>query len=545
MSLLAAFQILLARYTKQEDFVIGTDIAGRNRMETEGLIGFFVNLLVLRADLSGDPRFSELLGRVRERTLGAYAHQDVPYDKLVEELRPERTSSPTPLFQVLFVFQNTPRAILEKSGLTFETMKTDQGNSKFDLALFLAESEGVISGSWRYNTCLFAESTVSRLSGHFLTLLENIVKQPAARVSSLEIISETEKMEQTVEQKRRQAFNLQKLKSIKPKSINLPKGNLIKTSLWEPDASSLLIIEPELRNFDLVDWAGSNREFIETKLLEHGAILFRNFSVGEVSVFENLATVLSSGLFGEYGDLPREGVGGKVYGSTPYPSEQAILFHNESSHLHRWPLKIWFLCLKAPQAGGETPVVNCREIYQMLPREIRERFAEKKLMYVRNYTEGLDVSWRKFFQTDDRATVEEFCRKASMEFAWKPNGDLQTRQRCEAITKHVKTGEMVFFNQILLHHVSCLDAAVRRSMLALFNESDLPRNVYYGDGSPIEDAVVDEVRALYQRAAIGFQWQEGDILMLDNMLTAHGRNPYAGARKVVVALGEMIDKQGN
>jgi hypothetical protein len=376
-------------------------------------------------------------------------------------------------------------------------------------------------------------------------LLENIVKQPAARVSSLEIISETEKVERTVEQKRRQAFNLQKLKSIKPKSVNLPKGNLIKTSLWEPDASSLLIIEPELQNFDLVDWAGSHREFIETKLLEHGAILFRNFRVGEVSVFENLATVLSSGLFGEYGDLPREGIGGKVYGSTPYPSEQAILFHNESSHLHRWPLKIWFLCLKAPQVGGETPVVNCREIYQMLPREIRERFAEKKLMYVRNYTEGLDVSWQKFFQTDDRATVEEFCRKASMEFAWKPNGDLQTRQICEAVTKHVKTGETVFFNQILLHHVSCLDAAVRRSMLALFDESDLPRNVYYGDGLPIEDAVVDEVRAVYQQAAIGFQWQEGDILMLDNMLTAHGRNPYAGARKVVVALGEMIDKQGN
>jgi alpha-ketoglutarate-dependent taurine dioxygenase len=249
-------------------------------------------------------------------------------------------------------------------------------------------------------------------------------------------------------------------------------------------------------------------------------------------------------LFGEYGDLPREGQGGRVYGSTPYPANQAILFHNESSHMHRWPLKIWFLCVKAAERGGETPIVDCRRVYQILDPELRERFAEKRLMYVRNYTEGLDVSWRRFFQTESRAQVEEYCRRAGIEYEWTLNGDgLRTRQVCQAVARHPQTGEAVFFNQIQLHHVSCLDGAVRQSMEAMFGEEGMPRNVYYGDGSRIEDSLVDEVREVYRQATVSFAWEAGDILMLDNMLTAHGRNAYEGERKVVVAMGDMFNRE--
>jgi alpha-ketoglutarate-dependent taurine dioxygenase len=278
-------------------------------------------------------------------------------------------------------------------------------------------------------------------------------------------------------------------------------------------------------------------------LQKHGAILFRGFQVTTVAEFEQFAGAICPELFGEYGDLPREEGGQKTYRSTPYPPDQAILFHNEGSHTHRWPLKQWFFCLQAAREGGATPIVDCRKVYQRLRPELRKRFQQKRLIYVRNFTTGFDVSWQEFFQTAEKSVVEEACRKSGIEFAWKENDRLRIRQICLAVAKHPQTGEWTFFNQIQLHHVSCLEPAVRDSLLAMLGEEWLPRNVYYGDGSPIEDAVVAEIQDVYHRAAVRFPWRERDILMLDNMSVAHGRDPFVGPRKIVVAMGEMIQEK--
>src|SRR5207302_9034408 len=135
------------------------------------------------------------------------------------------------------------------------------------------------------------------------------------------------------------------------------------------------------------------------------------------------------------------------------------------------------------------PIIDCRENYKALDPALVQRFAEKKLLYVRNFIEGLDVSWQQFFQTSKKERVEEYCRNASISFEWKSERHLRTQQVCPAVLKHPLTGEMLFFNQLQLHHISCLDPEVRASMLEMFSQEDLPRNVYYGDGSPIEDSV--------------------------------------------------------
>jgi hypothetical protein len=210
--------------------------------------------------------------------------------------------------------------------------------------------------------------------------------------------------------------------------------------------------------------------------------------------------------------------------------------------MHRWPMLIWFYCVKAAKLGGESPIVDCRRIYQLMDPAIRERFERKGLMYVRNFTTGLDISWQKFFHTEDRQQVEDYCRKASIDFEWKGNNDLRTRQFCPAVVRHPQTGEKVFFNQIQLHHISCLPPAVQESLRTMMNEQDLPRNVYYGDGSQIEDSVMACLRELYEGIAVGFPWEERDVLMLNNMLVAHSRNPFSGERKIVVALGAMVSK---
>jgi len=299
------------------------------------------------------------------------------------------------------------------------------------------------------------------------------------------------------------------------------------------------MIRPNLAEIDIVEWARNYRSFVGDKLLKHGALLFRGFTVNSPKEFEQFAEACCPDLFGNYGDLPREDDSSRIYHSTPYPNAKTILFHNESSHLSRWPLKQFFHCVQPSEIGGETPIVDCREIFQALPPGLADKMLDKGLIYVRNFVPGYDVRWQDFFNSEDRAEVEVICKRAEMEFEWK--GDiLLTRQFRSAATKHPVTGEDIFFNQIQLHHVSALDREVREALLSIFKPEDLPRNVCYGDGSPIEDDVIEKITELYWKRAVAFPWQAKDILMLDNMLMAHARNPFTGYRKIVVAMGEMI-----
>jgi len=199
MSLLAVFQVLLHRYSSQDDIVVGSPIAGRNRVETEALIGLFVNTLVIRTDLSGNPSFLELLGRVRDVTLGAYAHQDLPFEKLVEELHPERNLSHNPLFQVMFTFQNAPSQGPDLEGLNVSLEEVDSGTAKVDLTLSVVDTEHGLSGQLGYNTEIFDDSTITRLLGHYQSLLESIVANPEARVSDLPMLTEAESHQLLVE----------------------------------------------------------------------------------------------------------------------------------------------------------------------------------------------------------------------------------------------------------------------------------------------------------------------------------------------------------
>lgn len=194
MTLLAGFQTLLHRYNGQNDIVVGTPIANRNRAEIEDLIGFFVNTLVLRTRLDGDQKFTDLLAQVRETTLGAYAHQDVPFEKLVEELQPERDNSRHPLFQVVFVLQNAPVALPQLSGLKVTNLNVEPETAKFDVVVNLHETEAGLAGVIAYNTDLFDAETITRLMNHYESLLEDVVAQPSAPLKSFDLLTEEEKL---------------------------------------------------------------------------------------------------------------------------------------------------------------------------------------------------------------------------------------------------------------------------------------------------------------------------------------------------------------
>jgi amino acid adenylation domain-containing protein len=533
MTLLAAFKVLLFARSGQTDLMVGTDVAGRGREETESLVGFFVNLLVLRSDLGGAITFRDLLRQVRETTLGAYAHQDLPFEQVVDALRPAREPGRHPLVQTLFVLQNMPAKGLELEGLRFSAVDLDWQSSRFDLGVFAEENDEGLLCSWQYRVDLFDPPTIASMASQFASTLRAALLDPEARVTALADADRKAR----VAQGRAQAEG--KLKGLKRAAPRAPQAEALVSAQPFEGGTLPLIVRPAVDDVDLAAWARAERGQIEAWLARHGALLLRGFSLRSVADFEQVAQAVCGELFGEYGDLPREKSGKHVYGSTPYPADQAILFHNESSHLPRWPLKQWFFCVQASTEGGATPLSDCRKAYAELDPALRERLRRLGLLYVRNFTPGFDVSWQDFFRTDDPAAVEAHCRSVGMGFEWASGGRLRVTQRGPAILTHPKTKEPVFFNQIELHHPAFLEAPVRTSLLAMLGEAWLPRNVLYGDGTPIDEATTRAIGEIYERCAVRPPWQNGDLVLLDNMLVAHGRDPFSGPRKIVVAMGEM------
>jgi alpha-ketoglutarate-dependent taurine dioxygenase len=540
MTLLASFVAFLHGFTGQADISIGSPMVGRNHPELDNLIGFFINTSVLRFDVSGDPTFRQLVEQARKVTLGAHAHQDMPFEKLVELLRPRRDPSRMALVQVNFRVQSAAAPVLELPGLAIEPIFEfiDTGTSKFDLALELAP-DGSGDSFFEYKTDLYEPETIARIVGQFENLLRELLNRPDVPLKSIAALNQLGRRAPAME-KISDKPKMKSLKDFKRKALDLSQDTMIHTSTLQPGAKLPLVVTPAVDNFDLADWAKTNRDFINTRLREHGAILFRGFNLETPADFERVAASICSELFGEYGDLPREGVAGKIYKSTPYPADKMILYHNESSHLSRWPQKINFYCAQPAEQGGATPVADCREVARHMDPQILRKFEEKGLLYVRNFSPGLDVSWQQFFHTNSRAEVEAACTQAGMTCEWTGNDSLRVGQLCQAVTRHPKTGEKIFFNQVQLHHVYCLDPAVRDSLLSLFKREDLPRHVYYGDGLEIEDSVMEHVGQVYEQCAVRFQWQKGDMITVDNMLVCHARDPHVGARKICVAMGEMI-----
>jgi len=287
------------------------------------------------------------------------------------------------------------------------------------------------------------------------------------------------------------------------------------------------------------EWAKRHREFIESRLAAHGGLLFRGFAIREAAEFEQFVEAACGELI-EYQERssPRSTVSGRVYTSTDHPASRSIFPHNEQSYNTTFPMKIIFFCHTPAPEGGGTPVGDTRKIFQGIDPRIKDRFAQKKYMYVRNYNNGVGLSWQQVFQTSERSVVEDYCRRSEIEFEWRGADGLRTRQVRPAFARHPRTGEWVWFNHATFFHISTLEPALQSSLLQIFSEDDLPNNTYYGDGSRIEASVLEELRAAYRQAMTVFPWQQGDILLLDNMLTAHAREPFRGTRKILTAMAE-------
>ncbi|MBS2531668.1 TauD/TfdA family dioxygenase [Catenulispora sp. NF23] len=315
-------------------------------------------------------------------------------------------------------------------------------------------------------------------------------------------------------------------------------------TITHSDHSIISIIEATTASVDLSHWIAANRRRVEELLATRGALVFRGFHITEPAEFHEVVRSWSPKLLDyTYGSTPRSqsDVAG-VYSSTEYPADQTIPQHNEMAYARIWPSYLWFCAAQPATEGGATPLADCRRVTARLSKALVQTFAERELKYVRNYGTGFDLSWQQTFETDSRAEVEKVCEAQSIEYSW--NGEhLHTTQRCQAIIEHPVTGEELWFNQAQLFHTSSLPKEVR-TQLATASEFEIPRQVYYGDGQPIPDAVLDQVREAFVAESVREPWQRGDVMLVDNMLVSHGRDPYRGPRKIMVAMTDEFSKAG-
>jgi amino acid adenylation domain-containing protein len=550
MTLLAAFQVLIRALARRDDFLIGSPVAGRSRGGTDGLIGFFVNMLALRAYVTGDLPFRRLLGRVRESVLAAWAHQEMPFDELVRDLRPERDPGRSAIFQVVFAWQESPAWDLDLPGITTDVLAPPAAAARYDLHLTAARTGQGLDFHLTYDAGLFEPATADGLLRRWVALLRAACARPGDPIDRLEGGGDREMQPKSPGDTRERLLRVQRPKSVADRP-------LVRTSQLSPERGLPLIVEPNVRDgrdVDLAAWAAAHRGQIDEWLATHGAVLFRGFGVeadaDPVARFREVAAAVSPDVL-SYDDptTPRTELGSKVYTSTEYPADQIIPHHNELSYNQSWPMRIFFHCVIAPESRGETPLADSRRVYERIDPVVRERFVSRGVMYVRSFGDGVGLPWQTVFQTADRGEVEAYCRARGMEVEWRDIGDtgrLRTRHVRPAVARHPRTGETVWFNQANVHHPSSLPPALRESLLAVAADRNFPMdvNACYGDGTPIPDEDIAAVRRAYEEENVLFPWRQGDVLAVDNMLVAHGRSPFSGPRRIVVLMAESQTDPG-
>ncbi|MBT2745386.1 MULTISPECIES: TauD/TfdA family dioxygenase [unclassified Lysobacter] len=289
----------------------------------------------------------------------------------------------------------------------------------------------------------------------------------------------------------------------------------------------------------LHDYLGDNEDQVQQLLLRHGGILFRGFGVDGAEGFRGSAERLGARPF-DYvgGNSPRSRVSADVYTSTEYPASEVISLHNEMSYLPSWPRRLFFYSLIPAASGGQTSLANSGDVLRALPEEIRARFRDKKVNYIRNFQTEIPLgkNWQTTYQTQDRAEVESIVAEQGSVCHWGAKDALRVSTRCEAFATHPQTGEEVWFNQAEQWHPSALNPAIRGMFEQALGVGNLPHECEYGDGEPIEENVLLEIRRALNTSKLLFDWQRNDLLMIDNILMMHGRESFKGERKTLAYL---------
>lgn len=289
-------------------------------------------------------------------------------------------------------------------------------------------------------------------------------------------------------------------------------------------------------------WAAVHRDALRAVVAEHGAVLVRGLGLRDAAevaaVFRGLATaglMIDREAFAE-----RQTYAEGVYSSSKWPPNQPMCMHHELSYRLVFPGLMLFACLRAPTHGGATTVADSPTVLDALPAELIERFEREGWLLTRSYNDEIGASFAEAFGTEDRRAIESYCRANAIEFEWQPDGGLRTRQRRSAVVRHPVTGQRCWFNQIAFLNEWTLAPEVREYLVDVYGADGLPFNTRFGNGDPIGEDVVQLLNQVYEANTVREPWQAGDLMLVDNVRTAHSREPFEGPREVLVAMADAV-----
>src|SRR5205807_2052083 len=289
---------------------------------------------------------------------------------------------------------------------------------------------------------------------------------------------------------------------------------------------------------DAARWVAEHRDALRAAVVQHGALLVRGLKLHDVAGTESVFRRLGSLMTEKEAFAARRSYSHSVYSSSKWPPNQPMCMHHELSYVLEFPSVMLFACLIAPTEGGATPVADSRTLLDALPTELIARFEREGWLLIRNYNNDIGASVAEAFGADDRRAVESYCRANAIQFEWQHDGALRTWQRRSAVVHHRRTGQRCWFNQIAFLNEWTIDPEVREYLVDTYGEDGLPFNTRFGNGDPIGADIVQLINETYEANTARERWQAGDLMLVDNVRTAHAREPFEGPRKVLVAMAD-------
>ena len=296
---------------------------------------------------------------------------------------------------------------------------------------------------------------------------------------------------------------------------------------------------------DAPGWAAEHRDALRALVAEHGAVLVRGLGLHSaaeiIEVFRRLTTTLMSE---KEAFATRRVYTDGVYSSATWPANQQMCMHHELSYRLEVPSLMLFACLSAPTDGGATAVSDSPTVLDALPKDLAERFERDGWLLARSYNDEIGATLAEAFGTEERGAIESYCRDNAIELAWQPDGGLRTRQRRSAVVRHPKSGRRCFFNQIAFLNEWTIAAEIREYLVDVYGAEGLPFNTSFGTGEPLTEEIVELINAVYEAQTVREPWQAGDLMLVDNIRTAHSREAYEGPREILVGMAEPVRLSG-
>src|SRR6266487_1965323 len=289
---------------------------------------------------------------------------------------------------------------------------------------------------------------------------------------------------------------------------------------------------------DAPRWVAEHHDALRAAVVEHGALLVRGLRLRDVAEIEVVFRRLGTLMIEREAFAARRRYSDGLYSASKWPANQHMCMHHELSYAVELPSLMLFACLVAPRSGGATQVADSPSVLHALPVELVERFERVGWLLIRNYNEDIGASIAEAFGADDRRAVETYCRANAIQFEWQPNGGLRTWQRRSAVVRHPRTGQRCWFNQIAFLNEWTMDSDLHEYLVDIYGEDGLPFNTRFGNGNPIGPDVIQVIDEVYEKNTACEPWQSGDLLLVDNVRTAHGREHFEGPREVVVSLAD-------